>query len=310
MAVTPRDIVDKVFTKSFRGYDEEEVDLFLDDIIKELESKNNEIRSQYARISELMARLNAASQVMPSGLGASQEAQEFLTNANMKARVIVSQAEQYAQKLRSQAEDASRQSLAKAQADANSLLEQARRDAKLIVQKAQREAIGFSGSANAKSVRERFGGKPDAPFDMPFDLDAPSFDVFTNPPEFSEPLPELAQGVSGFAQGLSGVAQALPELSQSLPELVVSERLPDIIELPELFINTPDASRETLALLPPFDPAWEVLALAPAFARPYAPLPPLPPGSACDDAYEGEDPLGDWGQDELTSSLAKLGFDI
>ena len=32
MSITPQDIVDKVFSKKFRGYDKEEVDEFLDKI--------------------------------------------------------------------------------------------------------------------------------------------------------------------------------------------------------------------------------------------------------------------------------------
>ena len=37
MSITPQDIVDKVFSTKFRGYDKEEVDEFLDKIYFELE---------------------------------------------------------------------------------------------------------------------------------------------------------------------------------------------------------------------------------------------------------------------------------
>lgn len=254
MAVTPRDIVDKVFTKSFRGYDEEEVDLFLDDIIKELESKNNEIRSQYARISELLARLNAASQVYmpPNMLATQQSAEEFLTSANMKARVIVQQAEQYAAKLRAQAEQAAVKSAADAQTAAQDTLQRAEREAKLIVRRAQREAIGYTGAIDEESVRGRFAaatGDAAAPSDdAPFELESgpAAFDVFLNPPE-AEP---------------NG--------------------------------------------LPPFDPSWEV---TPQGALSLEALPPLPPGGGFLPETD-VDPLGDWGDDELTLTLAKLGVDI
>ena len=37
MSITPQDITDKEFSRKFRGYDQEEVDLFLDKIYFELE---------------------------------------------------------------------------------------------------------------------------------------------------------------------------------------------------------------------------------------------------------------------------------
>jgi len=37
MSITPQEISDKEFSKTFRGYDKEEVDLFLDKIYFELE---------------------------------------------------------------------------------------------------------------------------------------------------------------------------------------------------------------------------------------------------------------------------------
>jgi len=37
MSITPQEISDKEFSKTFRGYDQEEVDLFLDKIYFELE---------------------------------------------------------------------------------------------------------------------------------------------------------------------------------------------------------------------------------------------------------------------------------
>ena len=37
MSITPQEITDKEFSRTFRGYDQEEVDLFLDKIYFELE---------------------------------------------------------------------------------------------------------------------------------------------------------------------------------------------------------------------------------------------------------------------------------
>lgn len=157
MGVTPREIVDKVFTKSFRGYDEEEVDLFLDEIIKELESKNREIQAHLTRISELTARMSAMQHIAlpPSMNMVQRSAEEYLMSANMKARVIVQQGEQAAQAIHDKAEEEAAKRLAEADKSARAILERARHEAAQIIQKAQRDAIGFTGVVDERSARER-----------------------------------------------------------------------------------------------------------------------------------------------------------
>lgn len=66
--LTIDDIVNKEFKKSLRGYDEEEVDLFLDTIIqdydyflKEIESLNNEIKRLEQKNDSEEARSNPQS---------------------------------------------------------------------------------------------------------------------------------------------------------------------------------------------------------------------------------------------------------
>ena len=51
MSITPQDIVDKAFSRSFRGYNQEEVDLFLDKIYFELEEliRNKEETELYIK---------------------------------------------------------------------------------------------------------------------------------------------------------------------------------------------------------------------------------------------------------------------
>ena len=58
MSITPREISDKAFSRSFRGYNQEEVDLFLDKIYFELEEliRNKEESELY--IKKLEERLS------------------------------------------------------------------------------------------------------------------------------------------------------------------------------------------------------------------------------------------------------------
>ena len=58
MSITPQEISDKAFSRSFRGYNQEEVDLFLDKIYFELEEliRNKEETELY--IEKLEERLS------------------------------------------------------------------------------------------------------------------------------------------------------------------------------------------------------------------------------------------------------------
>ena len=55
MALTPMDIHNKEFARSFRGYDDEEVDRFLDEIIEEFErlyKENLELKERLGMLSD------------------------------------------------------------------------------------------------------------------------------------------------------------------------------------------------------------------------------------------------------------------
>ncbi len=51
------DIVKQHFTRTFRGYDVQEVDLFLDEVIRELERRDQERDELLASIENLLAAL-------------------------------------------------------------------------------------------------------------------------------------------------------------------------------------------------------------------------------------------------------------
>jgi len=56
--LTPLDIHNKEFTKSFRGYDEDEVNEFLDQVVKDYEIVIREKRALEEKVNQLNERLN------------------------------------------------------------------------------------------------------------------------------------------------------------------------------------------------------------------------------------------------------------
>src|SRR5690606_18058007 len=103
MPLTPLDIHNKQFSRSFRGYNEEEVNEFLDQIIKELEliikekkkveEENEELREKLSHFSNIEERLSK------SILVAQETAEEVKANARKEAQLIVKEAEKNADRI-------------------------------------------------------------------------------------------------------------------------------------------------------------------------------------------------------------------
>ena len=76
MSITPQEISDKAFSRSFRGYNQEEVDLFLDKIYFELEEliRNKEETELY--IKKLEERLSDYTTDIPKRTVTNDEKQE------------------------------------------------------------------------------------------------------------------------------------------------------------------------------------------------------------------------------------------
>ncbi|MBM6618529.1 DivIVA domain-containing protein [Bacillus suaedaesalsae] len=97
MPLTPLDIHNKEFSRGFRGYDEDEVNEFLDQVIKdyemvirekkELEEKLNEQKEKLGHFSNIEETLNK------SILIAQETAEEVKRNATKEAKLIVKEAE-------------------------------------------------------------------------------------------------------------------------------------------------------------------------------------------------------------------------
>lgn len=103
MAITPMDIHNKEFERSFRGYSAEEVDEFLDRLAKEFEQlirENMEHREQVNLTSEKLGSYQKLEETMHNAIMVAQEAaEEVKANANREAGLIRREAEREAQRI-------------------------------------------------------------------------------------------------------------------------------------------------------------------------------------------------------------------
>ncbi|MFD1735742.1 DivIVA domain-containing protein [Bacillus salitolerans] len=103
MPLTPLDIHNKEFSKGFRGYDEDEVNEFLDQVIKDYELVIREKKELEERVTELKEKLghfsNIEDTLNKSILIAQETAEEVKRNASKEAKLIVKEAEKNADRI-------------------------------------------------------------------------------------------------------------------------------------------------------------------------------------------------------------------
>ena len=107
MPLTPLDIHNKEFTRKFRGYDEDEVNEFLDQVIKDFEMLLRENRQQQEVIQNMQSRVDYFSsmeETLNKSIIVAQEAgEEVKANATKEASLILKQAEREAEQLQDSA---------------------------------------------------------------------------------------------------------------------------------------------------------------------------------------------------------------
>ncbi|MED3624301.1 DivIVA domain-containing protein [Neobacillus thermocopriae] len=103
MPLTPLDIHNKEFNKGFRGYDEDEVNEFLDQVIKDYELVLREKKELEERLEEMQERLNHFSNIeetLNKSIVIAQEAgEEVKRNAQKEAKLIIKEAEKNADRI-------------------------------------------------------------------------------------------------------------------------------------------------------------------------------------------------------------------
>lgn len=112
LTLTPIDIHNKEFTQSFRGYDRDEVNEFLDQVMKDYEIVIREKNDLTRRLNELEEKLghftNIEETLNKSILVAQETAEEVKSNAKKESKLIVKEAEKNADRIVNEALDKSR----------------------------------------------------------------------------------------------------------------------------------------------------------------------------------------------------------
>ncbi len=103
MALTPNDIHNKEFHRGFRGYAENEVDEFLDEVVREFEvllRERQELRLQAEESEQRLSRFQEIEEHLQKALVlAQQTAEEVRQNAQREAELIAREAQQRADQM-------------------------------------------------------------------------------------------------------------------------------------------------------------------------------------------------------------------
>jgi len=112
MPLTPLDIHNKEFGRAFRGYDEDEVNEFLDKVIKDYEGIIRENRNLEEKLAIMEERLNHFQNIeeslSKSIIVAQETAEEVKQNARKESQLIVKEAEKNADRIINEALSKSR----------------------------------------------------------------------------------------------------------------------------------------------------------------------------------------------------------
>jgi len=103
MPLTPLDIHNKEFGRRLRGYDEDEVNEFLDQVIKDYElliRENKEMQNQALALQEKLNHFSNIEETLSKTIIVAQEAADDLkNNAKKEAQLIVKEAEKNADRI-------------------------------------------------------------------------------------------------------------------------------------------------------------------------------------------------------------------
>ncbi len=145
--LTPLDIHNKEFKRSFRGYNEEDVDEFLDRVIKDYEllyRENIELKENMDRLNSKLEHFQHMESTLHNTLIVAQEtAEEVKLNAKKTTELMIKEAEINAQKLVEEAANKVRRMASEYQ-DLKKQVDVYRVRMRTLVQ-AQLEILGESG---------------------------------------------------------------------------------------------------------------------------------------------------------------------
>lgn len=155
--LTPVDIHNKEFKRGFRGYNMEEVDDFLDQVVNDYEKLYRE-NSQLKKEIELNAKQldqyhQLEKNLQDTLLVAQRTAEEVTTTANQRADETRAAAKQAADNLTHEAEINSKNRITEATNEAKKMVDEATADSKRMIAEATAEADRTISEARAESKR-------------------------------------------------------------------------------------------------------------------------------------------------------------
>lgn len=103
MSLTPMEIHNRDFPKSFRGYNEDQVDQFLDEIVEDFErlyKENQELKEKLGLLGDQLNQYKTIENTLKETLVTAQKAaDEVVAAAQKKAELIIDEAEGQARKI-------------------------------------------------------------------------------------------------------------------------------------------------------------------------------------------------------------------
>ncbi|WP_342562382.1 DivIVA domain-containing protein [Paenibacillus sp. FSL R7-0345] len=112
MPLTPLDIHNKEFSRRLRGYDEDEVNEFLDQVIKDYESvirENKELQNQLLSIQDRLDHfVNIEESLSKTIIVAQEAADDVKNNSKKESQLIIKEAEKNADRIINEALSKSR----------------------------------------------------------------------------------------------------------------------------------------------------------------------------------------------------------
>lgn len=119
--LTPKDIHEKDFSKSFKGYDMEEVDLFLDQIIEDYDKIIRENRELASRIEALNTQIETyrgmENSLMHTMVSAHKAADDISDKAKLEAESVIEKANDERERILSEANERAQQIVNDKQSD-------------------------------------------------------------------------------------------------------------------------------------------------------------------------------------------------
>jgi DivIVA domain-containing protein len=157
MTLSPEDIERKVFKQEFRGYNQEDVDTFLDRIVdrmvelqRERDLLTSRLRESERLASERVARVEAFAEERIAEI--EQRAHEAMEGERLLKRALLT-AERAADETLAQATAEADQARSSAAAEADQLLSDARREAEEILADARRQSAQMLADARTRASK-------------------------------------------------------------------------------------------------------------------------------------------------------------